>query len=57
MVPTNIDFVIHRFGEFTMLFYGEAVMDILIGEMHNTVRYMAVAIFSVLDLVVLQGKS
>ena len=30
IVPMNIDFLIHRFGEFNMIFFGEAIMGLLI---------------------------
>jgi hypothetical protein len=30
VVPMNIDFLIHRFGEFNMIFFGEAIMGLLI---------------------------
>jgi len=55
MVPMNIDYFIHRFGEFTMLFFGEAVMGLLIVETTESSTYYGVAILGVLTVVVLQA--
>jgi len=55
IVPMNVDFFIHRFGEFTMLFFGEAVMGLLIVETTESNSYYVVAIVGVLNVIVLQA--
>ena len=39
IVPMNIDFLIHRFGEFNMIFFGEAIMGLLIVKSAETKYY------------------
>eukprot|EP00536_Pseudo-nitzschia_multiseries_P013046 jgi/Psemu1/33950/gm1.33950_g len=55
IVPMNSDFFIHRFGEFTMLFFGEAVMGLLIVETTESSSYYMVAMIGVLNVIVLQA--
>uniref|UniRef100_A0A7S4AHK8 Uncharacterized protein n=1 Tax=Pseudo-nitzschia australis TaxID=44445 RepID=A0A7S4AHK8_9STRA len=56
IVPMNIDFFIHRFGEFTMLFFGEAIMGLLIVETTESYTYYVVAMVGVLNVIVLQAS-
>jgi len=42
MVPTNVDFTIHRHGEWTMLMLGESILSILIVDVpHESGEYFA----------------
>lgn len=56
MVPTNVDFFIHRFGEFTMLFFGEGVIALLMVDTDDSgSEYYTLAMLGVLNVVVLQA--
>ena len=51
IVPMNIDFLIHRFGEFNMIFFGEAIMGLLIVDSAETKYYhipLALGVLSVM---------
>lgn len=39
-VPMNIEYILHRFGELTMLLLGEGVLSVLIVETTRTLEYM-----------------
>jgi len=54
IVPMNIDFLVHRFGEFTMLFFGEAVMGLLIVETAKANEYYTPIVIGILSVMVLQ---
>merc|ERR1719230_1446225 len=63
MVPMNIDYQIHRFGEFTMLFFGEAVLSLLIVGHNasfseysnsNSIYYYGIAMVGVVNTIILQ---
>merc|ERR1712048_525378 len=63
MVPMNIDYQIHRFGEFTMLFFGEAVLSLLIIDHNatlseysnsNSIYYHGIAMVGVVNTIILQ---
>ena len=52
IVPTNIDYLIHRLGEFTMIFFGEAVMALLIINTEESAKYYIPLVFGVLSVMV-----
>ena len=55
MVPVNVDFVIHRFGEWTMLMLGESIFSILIVNVSNETReYYGTFYGSILTVILLQ---
>lgn len=59
-VPVNVDFVIHRFGEFNMLMLGECVLSLLIVDTSTTHEYYIsfyAGILSVILLTLLHYKS
>ncbi|KAL3908305.1 MAG: hypothetical protein SGILL_008532 [Bacillariaceae sp.] len=53
-VPTNIDFQIHRYGEFVMLMLGEAVLSLLIVETTELSNYYVTACVGMLNVIVIQ---
>jgi len=55
IVPTNIDYLIHRLGEFTMIFFGEAVMALLIINTEESAKYYIPLVFGVLSVMILQA--
>jgi len=55
IVPMNIDFLIHRFGEFTMIFFGEAIMGLLIVNSAETKYYHIPLALGVLSIMILQN--
>ena len=54
-VPSNIDFMIHRYGEWTMLMLGEAVLSLLIVDTTESTKYYVVAGVGVLTVILLQA--
>ena len=50
-VPTNIDYLIHRYGEFVMVMIGEGVLSLLIIETIETPSYYDVAEFGLLTMI------
>ena len=50
-VPTNIDYLIHRYGEFVMLMIGEGVLSLLIIETIETPSYYDVVEFGLLTMI------
>jgi len=54
-VPSNIDFMIHRYGEWTMLMLGEAVLSLLIVDTTESTIYYVVAGVGVLTVILLQA--
>ena len=52
IVPMNIDFLIHRFGEFNMIFFGEAIMGLLIVKTAETKYYRIPLALGVLSIMV-----
>jgi hypothetical protein len=53
-VPSNIDFQIHRFGEFTMLMIGESVLSLLIVGTTEAKNYYVTECLGILTVVVIQ---
>jgi len=53
-IPMNIDYVIHRYGEWTMLVLGESVLSLLIVDVETDVDYYLVFVFGVLTVILLQ---
>ena len=45
IVPMNINFLVHRFGEFTMLFFGEAVNEYCIPVITGILSDMVLQVF------------
>jgi len=54
-VPTNIDFQIHRYGEWVLLMMGESVLSLLIVETTEKSDYYIVAVFGIITVFVLQA--
>ncbi len=50
-IPTNIDYLIHRYGEFVMLMIGEGVLSLLIIETIETPSYYDVVEFGLLTMI------
>jgi len=55
LVPMNIDFLIHRFGEFNMIFFGEAIMGLLIVNTAEHFYYRIQLCLGVLSVMILQN--
>jgi len=53
-IPMNIDYVIHRYGEWTMLVLGESVLSLLIVDVETDRDYYIVFVFGVLTVILLQ---
>ena len=53
-VPINIDYCIHRYGEWTMLMLGEAVLSLLIVDTTESQQYYIVTTLGVLTVIILQ---
>lgn len=53
-VPMNIDFCIHRYGEWTMLMLGESILSLLIVEVTGGVDYYATFYTGILSVILLQ---
>jgi len=50
-VPTNINFLIHRYGEFVMLMMGEGVLSLLIVETADAAEYYEIVISGLLTMI------
>ena len=50
-VPTNINFLIHRYGEFVMLMMGEGVLSLLIVETADVAEYYVIVISGLLTMI------
>lgn len=53
-VPLNVDFVIHRYGEWTMLVLGESILSLLIVEVIEGSHYYVTFYSGILSVVLLQ---
>lgn len=53
-VPMNIDFCIHRYGEWTMLMLGESVLSLLIVEISPSWDYYVTFYMGIISVVLLQ---
>ena len=53
LVPANIDYLIHRYGEFIMLMIGEGVLSLLIVEVIKTKEYYGTVICGLLTMIVI----
>ncbi len=53
-VPINVDFIIHRYGEWIMLMLGESILSILIVDTSNVSKYYFSFYTAVLSVVLLQ---
>ena len=54
-IPNNIDFMIHRYGEFTMLMLGEIVLSVLIVDTVESRQYYAIACSGLLSVITIQA--
>ena len=52
-VPNNIDYVIHRYGEWIMLMVGESILSLLIVETTESRNYYTITTFGVLTVILL----
>ena len=50
-IPTNIDYLIHRYGEFVMLMIGEGVLSLLIVEKAETKDYFVAIVCGLLTMI------
>jgi hypothetical protein len=50
-VPANIDYLIHRYGEFIMLMIGEGVLSLLVVETVEVKEYYEVVLFGMLTMI------
>lgn len=53
-VPMNVDFAIHRFGEWIMLMLGESVLSLLIVDIVDTTGYHQTFLCGIFSIVLLQ---
>ena len=53
-IPNNIDYMIHRYGEWIMLMIGESILSLSIVETTDVADYYLVASFGVLTVILLQ---
>ena len=53
-VPMNVDFTIHRYGEWTMLMLGESILSLLIVDVTEGVDYYATFYSGIVSVVLLQ---
>lgn len=53
-VPNNIDYMIHRYGEWIMLMIGESILSLLIVETIESDEYYTIAALGCLTVIVLQ---
>jgi len=54
MVPYNVDYVIHRYGEWTLLMIGEGILSLLIVETAEVKDYYLITTFGVLTVIFIQ---
>ena len=50
-IPTNIDYLVHRYGEFVMLMIGEGVLSLLIVETVETKDYFVAVVCGLLTMI------
>ena len=50
-IPVNIDYLIHRYGEFVMLMIGEGVLSLLIVEKTHTNDYFVAIVCGLLTMI------
>jgi len=53
-IPTNIEFSIHRFGEWTMLMLGESILSLLIVDIQEEWEYYKTFFAGILSVVLMQ---
>lgn len=53
-VPNNIDYMIHRYGEWIMLMIGESVLSLLIVQTIETPEYYMIEIFGIFTVILIQ---
>ena len=53
-VPMNIEYILHRFGELTMLLLGEGVLSVLIVETTRTLEYHVTFYAGIVSLILMQ---
>ena len=53
-VPMNIEYILHRFGELTMLLLGESVLSVLIVETTRTLEYHVTFYAGIVSLILMQ---
>jgi len=53
-VPNNVDYMIHRFGEWIMLMIGESVLSLLVVETVETPEYYMIEIFGIFTVILIQ---
>lgn len=53
-VPMNIEYILHRFGELTMLLLGESVLSVLIVETTRTLEYHVTFYAGIVSLILIQ---
>mmetsp|Transcript_13831 Transcript_13831/g.30079 ORF Transcript_13831/g.30079 Transcript_13831/m.30079 type:complete len:1067 (+) Transcript_13831:294-3494(+) len=53
-VPNNVDYVIHRYGEWILLMIGEGILSLLIVETTESGDYYIITTFGVLTVIFLQ---
>jgi len=50
-IPTNTDYLIHRYGEFVMLMIGEGVLSLLVIETVETHDYFVAIVCGLLTMI------
>ena len=53
-VPLNIDYSLHRYGEWVMLMIGESVLSLLIVPVVSTIRYYEIFVAGILGVIFLE---
>jgi hypothetical protein len=53
-IPLNITFVIHRYGEWTMLMLGESVLSLLIVDVSETSKYYSTLFSGIVSITLLE---
>jgi len=53
-IPMNLDFVIHRHGEWILLMLGESILSLLIVEVKESTQYYVVFFFGVATVILIQ---
>ena len=53
-IPINVDFTIHRYGEWVLLMLGSAILSMLIVEVSDSADYYATFFSGILSIVMLQ---
>mmetsp|Transcript_35193 Transcript_35193/g.78936 ORF Transcript_35193/g.78936 Transcript_35193/m.78936 type:complete len:920 (+) Transcript_35193:47-2806(+) len=54
LVPSNIDYVIHRYGEWCLLMIGEGILSLVIVETAETADYYIITTFGTLTMIFIQ---